>query len=79
MSSSNSDTENNSYESDDSDWNYIDFGALYRIEKSIEIEKCMNQKESNLHSLKWRHRLVTVTVKETVAIKVFRKCTVFHF
>ena len=37
MSSSSSDTENNSYQSDDSDWNYIP--GPYQIEKPSEIDK----------------------------------------
>ena len=46
MSSSSSDTENNSYQSDDSDWSYIP--GPYQIAKSSETND--NSSEANLSS-----------------------------
>ena len=46
MSSSSSDTENNSYQSDDSDWNYIP--GPYQIAKSSETNE--NSSEANSRS-----------------------------
>lgn len=45
MSSSSSDTENNSYQSDDSDWNYIP--GPYQIEKSREIDENTGEAQSS--------------------------------
>ena len=45
MSSSSSDTENNSYQSDDSDWNYSP--GPYQIEKSSEIDECAAEAKSS--------------------------------
>ena len=45
MSSSSSDTENDSYQSDDSDWNYIP--GAYQIAKSSETNKNSSEAKSS--------------------------------
>ena len=46
MPSSSSDTENNSYQSDDSDWNYIP--GPYQIAKSSETNENSSEAKSEL-------------------------------